>query len=148
MNEELFLSEIEQIKDESIKEDLLNLWNIQVKSYDGVVDEKFELANKILNALFNPESMSNDTNIPLSFLNKEIGKLIMSSMTSVNSKLYSVNEVVELTKTEDRPSGYSVQYIIQEIRSGRMKAIKKGNRWFLQHSELKKFLEYKGLNNK
>lgn len=146
MDRELFISELETIKSKDLKEKLLKLWQLQIEYInDNNLDEKFQLAYGIIKDLFNPEGVSKDTSIPLSFFEKEIGKLIIASMSCINAKLYTIGEVIEKTKTEERPNGYSFQYICQEIKSGRLKGIKEGNRWVIPHIEVQKFLKYKGI---
>lgn len=107
--------------------------------------ELYSLIEEVFNEIFNPNKVYLEPLIPLSFFKGTLGSFLINLLNEMENRLYTVGELVELTKTEDRPNGYSYQYISQEIRSNRLNAIKDGNRWLIPNTEVRRFLNNKGL---
>lgn len=104
---------------------------------DISVDKKY-LTNKILNNLFN-NGYTQDTLIPLSFLDEtEVGKAIgRVKFYMSEDKKYRIKDVCSMT-------GYSRQYISEEIANGNIVCEREGKRVYFTESELNKYLEKKG----
>lgn len=104
-----------------------------------------------LKRLFPPGYMTDEILVPYSFHFTVLGQVIFGVMYGSNvGKLYTVNELIELTKTNERPKGYTKQYIYQELRdkdgffSGR--AIYKGA-WYIPEVVVMEFLKLKGIKS-
>lgn len=145
-NREDFIKEIDIYKDET-KDKLLKLYeynNIEnkLRLFDQDIEE---LINKVLNDIFNPLGFFKEPVVPFSFFKTVIGKEILAAMTDMENRTFTINELIELTKTKERKEGYTFQYISQEIKIGRIKAYKKFNRWIIPYKEVKMFLKAKNI---
>lgn len=114
-----------------------------------MLDDPQEAVELALKGLFPPGFMMTEITVPFSFHFTPLGQVIFGVMYGSNvDKLYTVNELIELTKTDERPKGYSKQYIYQELRDkdgcfyGR--AIYKGA-WYIPEVVVMEFLKLKGI---
>ncbi|MEG1482914.1 MAG: hypothetical protein RSA57_03850 [Cetobacterium sp.] len=107
--------------------------------------ETYSLINNIIADLFNPTGVFSEPMIPLSFLETSIGRVIISALSDIDNRMYSINDLINMTRTAERIEGYSYQYLSQEIKAGRLKASKDNNRWTIPHAEVKRYLKTKGI---
>ncbi len=130
-----------------IQEKLLKLDKInRTKTYSKEEDLNISsLINDVMMELFNPLNLFDEPIIPFSFFETNIGRTILTAMSDIDNRLYTIPDLIYMTIDKDRPQGYSNQYISQEIKSGRLKAIKDGGRWLITHSEVQRFLKSKGI---
>lgn len=139
-----YIREAKATYSEPIQEKLLKLYEIYAT--DSKEDlESTILMDDILNCLFNPTGIYKEPMIPLSFLKTTVGRVVVSVMGDKDNRMYTINDIIAMSKTEQRPLGYTHQYLSQEIKAGRLKAVKDGSRWMLPHSEAIRFLRSKGI---
>ncbi|MBN1040256.1 hypothetical protein DVW12_16330 [Clostridium botulinum] len=108
-------------------------------------EEIYYLALNIIEELFNPLQIYKEPLIPLSFLQSNIGKTLLDVINVSDNRVISINDVVEMSKTETNKKGYSYQYINKEIKSGKLKGIKHNGNWQIQYKDAVKFLEKKNI---
>lgn len=94
----------------------------------------------IINEIFNPNGVFDDTLIPLSFLTSETGALFISALE--NSELNEYLSVAEIC--ED--SGFTRQWISSEIKRGNLKAKMQGKIWFVRKQDYEEYMEKKNKN--
>lgn len=137
-----FMMEVMEIEQEEIRQKLEKIY----KHLLGA--EKIEKVNnftkEVIEDLFYNKFYS-EVMIPLSFHETVIGKAIFTVMYSDQERMFTVNEIIELTKTTEKPDGYTRQYIGQEIKDERLKACKKNNRWVVAEEDLNEYFASKGL---
>lgn len=138
------MKEIELLKDENIKDKVLKLYN-HILGKEEVPNVNV-IVKETLADLF-PNRFSSEVMIPLSFHDTLIAKLLFSIMYCQQEKMYSMQELIELTKTDEKPLGLTRQYLGQEIKNKNLKAEKKGNRWLFKESEVNRYLAKKGISN-
>jgi hypothetical protein len=113
------------------------------------LDDPQAAVEAALKRLFPPGYLTDEIMVPYSFHFTPLGQVLFGVMHGNNAgKLYTVNELIELTKTDERPKGYSKQYIYLELRDkdgcfyGR--AIYKGA-WYIPEVVVMEFLKLKGI---
>lgn len=146
VNKSDFLREAEEYSDD-IQERLLQLYNRNETISNSKKEDlnTFFLIKGLMIDLFNPTGSFLEPLIPFSFFQTAIGRVVMSAMSGMENRKYTVNELIEMTKTPERPKGYTSQYLIQEIKDGRLKATKEGRIWLVPHSEVERYLKAKGI---
>lgn len=103
------------------------------------VDKKY-LTDKILDDLFN-NGYTQDILIPLSFLDTEIGKALGRVRFYMHKeKKYRVKDICDVT-------GYSRQYISEEIENGNIVCEREGRNIYFNEVEFNKYLEKKGFKS-
>ncbi|MBU5228112.1 hypothetical protein KQI36_15880 [Clostridium senegalense] len=144
INFEKFNEELKNIDNDSVKEKLIMLYN---QTQEQSNDSCYSILDDILGKLFNPYGLieNEQITIPISFYKTEIGKIILNSMSYSQNEYYTVTEFIDLTKTKEKPDGYSKQYIIQEIKAGRLKGNKDSSRWIIYKSDAVEYLKSKGI---
>lgn len=141
---EVFVEELQDIKNEEIKQKSLILYD-SIISFENIGQKQLQLADQIIEGLFNSQNLYYEPIIPLSFFQTSLGKLILIVLNDESEQNYTINALIELTKTKDKPQGLTKQYISQEIKAGRLKAIKESGVWKIPSGEAKRYLAEKGL---
>lgn len=146
ISREDFIKEIKEYS-KDIQDKLLKLYDYKdITSNSKKNDlDLFTLINEIMTELFNPIRTFNEPMIPFSFFQTNVGRFIVAAMSDIDNRMYSINDLIGMTKTKERPNGYTYQYLAQEIKAGRLKASKNNGRWEISHSEVERFLRAKGL---
>ncbi len=146
INKNDFLKETEEYS-KDVQKKLLELYNRN----EIITDSKehdlktFSLIKDIMIDLFNPTGSFNEPLIPFSFFQTAIGRVVISAMGGMDNRRYTIIDLIEMTKTPERPKGYTQQYLIQEIKDGRLNATKEGRIWLVPHSEVERYLKAKGI---
>lgn len=136
VSKESYIKEIDSIKiSESVKEKLMYLYDC----YLGKQTCKF-LKNEIKLVL--EEMLKNDFSkeilIPYKFLESSIGIVLFTLQFKGVEKIYNTKDLIEL-------SGYSKQYIHQQIRDKAIVSHKDSNgNYFFDESEVMSYLKQKG----
>lgn len=131
-NKKEFLKELEGIKNDKVKSDLIKVYNHLIGKEK--VDNVKNLINDIFKELFKSE-FSEEINIPYRFLNTLIAKVLFTVMFySELEKTYSVNEVAGLL-------GCSRQYVWQ-IKD-KLNGYKEGGRLKFKESDIKAYMAKK-----
>lgn len=140
-----FLEQIDSY-DENLKDKFILLYD-SAKAVGNKEIDTNELIQECLNLLFNPNAAYKETLIPMSFFQSAIGKLMLSILNESNERFFTISELVNLTKTKEKPEGFTIQYITQEIKANRLKAVKDSyrKRWIISESEVNRFLKSKGI---
>lgn len=96
-----------------------------------------EVVINIINEIFNPNGVFDDTLIPLSFLTSETGAVFISALenSGLNERL-SISEICE-------NSGFTRQWIHSEIKRGNLKAKMEGKIWFVRKQDYEEYIEKK-----
>lgn len=144
-NREEFLESINCINDTHVKEKLLMMYD-KLKGLSDADIDLYKTIKEVMEAIFNPYGISKDTAIPLSFFDTALGAFIITVLNEKRERYYLINDIIEMSKTEKRPKGYTRQYIKQEIDAGRLKATKENGRWIIAANEAIRFI--KGKNAK
>ena len=140
----IFIEELEQLNNKDLQQRILGIYDHVVffKEYENPRTS----AISVLKELFDPCGLNNDTQIPLSFiLESNIGKIIFQAINN-GEKLYSIAEILELTKTDAKPEGLTKSLISKDIKKGNIKGIKKGKSYYFPSTEVKRYLKSKGIN--
>jgi hypothetical protein len=138
----VFDIEVAEIKDKKIQILLMQL-------YDHLLG-KISLPNakplclEVLANLFTPK-YTTEVLIPLSFHDSTIATVIYSILYGTDEKTYTVNDIIERTKTKNKPKGLSKQYLKQEINAGNLKGQKKNGYWSFDESQVNEYLKTKEL---
>lgn len=144
INIESYISETEDYK-QSVKELLLEL----EECYLGANTKKrnkeyvYKLSLKIIQELFNPYNLYSEPLIPISFFKTTIGKTLISILYEEEERVLTIQDIVNMSKSKDKPKGYSYQYINNEIKLGRLKAERYHGRWVINIEDAKTFIESK-----
>lgn len=138
----IYLNEVYKFNSAELKDKLTNLYD----HLQGVIhlEDANTVVKEVISELFNT-SYSKDVLIPLNFLESSVGVVLFKIMYGMNDKLYTVKELIELTKNPEKPNGYTRQYIKAEIDRGNLKATLKNNNYFIEESEANRYLKTKGL---
>ena len=149
MSKETITSELYYINvSEKVREKILNLYELYKENTADNLKNISELAEEILRELFNPFGAYKETMIPYTFFQSSLGKIIIAIMNNNLEKVYTIQDLIEISKTEDRPNGYSKQYIGQEIKRNSLIATFVNGRWEITEDELNRYLKLKGLDRK
>ncbi|HBJ1651997.1 hypothetical protein HYH38_16235 [Clostridium botulinum] len=143
-----YIDGIEKYKDNiAIYNKLIELKNIylDINHLNKTQQEIYALALEIVEDLFNPLQIYKEPIIPLSFLQSNIGKILLDVINGSYNRMISINDVVEMSKTEKNKKGYSYQYINKEIKAGKLRGIKHNGSWQIQYKDAVKFLETKNI---
>lgn len=146
IDEKEFLKDIEEFDDE-LKENLIEIYELNNLDHN-TKEDNLEIANLIqgvLNKLFNPRGLYKEPMIPFSFFETRIGKSILTALGTLDNRMYTINDLISMTETEEKPEGYTYQYISQEIKAGRLEATKDSGRWVISYPEVQRYLKSKGL---
>lgn len=138
-----FMNEVESIKDVEVRNKLLLLYNHFMK-YEKVKNVS-RLVKEVLNDIFNYNGLSADPQVPLSFHFTAIGRVVFGVLYNQEERVYSVKELMEFTKTQEKPEGLSKGQISQDFSSGKLKGDKKGGRIYFNESQVNEYLVSKGL---
>lgn len=138
------VKEIEILENEEIKQKLLILYD-HLLGKKNVVNVNV-IVKEVITELF-PNRFSTDVMIPLAFHDTLIAKLLFSIIYCKQERMYGMQEVIELTKTDKKPSGFTRQYLGQEIQNKNLHGEKKGGRWLFKESEVNRYLAKKGITN-
>lgn len=128
-----FLNEVKKSNfDENIKKDLISIYehllgNEKIENIEILVDQTIK---KLFPAVYSTDNM-----IPYSFVSTSIGTVLFTALFK-EDKLLTVNEVMEI-------SGFTRQYITQEIKAGNLNAEKISSVWKLREKEVYDYLESK-----
>lgn len=141
INVDVLNSEIDEYK-EPVKNLLIELKKCYLDNQNNKF-EQYDLAMKIIKELFNPNNLYSEPLIPLSFLNTMTGNILMSILQEEKSRLISIKDIINLSKSTSKPNGYSYQYISKEIKEGRLKAERYQGRWLINISDANNFLKSK-----
>jgi hypothetical protein len=144
-NRQEFINDLNLINNSEIRDKLIGLYDAYVDVSKDRLD-LYERLKDILNLLFNPYGLSTEACVPVSFFSNSIGQLAVAIMYDTSEKTYTVQDLIELSKTASRPGGYSKQYIGQEIKAGKIKATWINGRWEITEIEIKKYLTEKGIS--
>jgi hypothetical protein len=131
------IKELNEIADKSIKKDVLELYEhlLGKKTVDNAKDKIEDVLRKMFRNQY-----SKDVSLPLDFcINSTIAMVLFNILYS-DEVLYSTLDLIKLTETEENPKGYTRSYICQEIKNGRLKAIKKGGSNFFTEREVMRYL--------
>jgi excisionase family DNA binding protein len=141
INKRKYFEEVEKLLNEKSNldiEDFNSLYKALCNSYSG--DDSLngiEIANKILADLFNIPVLK-DVLIPLSFLETEIGRVILQVKFGVeDDRIYITEEVAAMLD-------FSVQYIIKEAKNGNIVAEQRGRNWLFKGKDVDAYLLKKG----
>lgn len=96
-----------------------------------------DIVINLINEIFNPNGIFDDTLIPLSFLTSETGSLFISALE--NSELNEYLSVAEICKD----SGFTRQWISSEIKRGNLKAKMQGKIWLIRKQDYEEYMERK-----
>lgn len=127
----IFMKEVESLTNEKVKERLIKVYEAFLGKEDKVNLKKE--AKDVLKELFKKD-FSKEIDIPFSFLDTTIAKLLFGIMYATEEKQYTMGDLVELT-------GYTRQYLWQEIESKNLKGDKVGGRWRFNESEVKRYMQ-------
>lgn len=142
-SKKIFMKEVNRIKNEEIRIKLSNIYD----HLTGVnkLDNAKEVINEILESMF---CLSKDVGIliPYSFLDSNIGRVLFSAFYGFNQSIYTINDIIDFTKSEKKPKGFTRQYIIKEINNGNIAGVFFNSNWFFYEDEINRYLLKKGLN--
>jgi hypothetical protein len=135
--------ELNDLKDKSLEKVVLELYDhlLGKKTIDNAKDKIEDVLRKMFKIQY-----SKDVHIPLDFcINSSIAKVLFNILYA-DEALYSTLDMMKLTETPENPKGYTRQYICKEVRTGRLKATKKGGSNFFTESEVIRYLITKGIS--
>lgn len=142
---EEIICELDKFDNYKIKKEVLSLYE-HLLGTKAIGNSKDSVA-KVLKEMFKNQ-YSNEVYIPMNFfINSSIAKVLFNVMY-MNDVLYSTSELIDLTKSREKPNGYTRVYICKEVKSGNLKAIKKGRNYIFEENEVKRYLATKGLDFK
>lgn len=136
------IKELSEVNDAKLKKDVLELYEhlLGTKTVENAKDK----IEDVLRRMFKNQ-YSKDVYIPLEFcINSSVAKVLFNILYA-DEVLYSTLELMELSITKDYPNGYTRQYISQEVKNGRLSAIKKGGSLFFTEREVNRYLIGKGI---
>ncbi|MBU3173256.1 hypothetical protein [Clostridium estertheticum] len=140
---EEFLKEIDKTATINVetREELIRIYN-HLKGYEKIVNIN-ECLENVLREMFG--KYTTDIMIPYQFHKSMIGTVIFSVMYGMKEVTYTVKDIIQLTKTDKNPKGYTKQYVGQEIRDGNLKGnVERGRHVFVKE-DVNKYLVTKGL---
>lgn len=132
-NKKELITEINEM-DTEIKEMIIDCYE-HAAGNKSIKNPK-EVVNKVLKELFKT-NFSEEILIPLSFHNTQLAKVLFSILYGIESKIYLMSEVVELT-------GFSRQYLGQEAKDGNILGTKCKGSWTFEKEEVNRYLSKKG----
>lgn len=139
INKELFFNEVDELItiNKSIDKNDFELLYFALKKEKGEINVGF-LADKIVKNLsggiFTKEIM-----ISWEFLQTEIGRALIKAKFEMGNDIYFTSDVADIT-------GYSKQFIGQEIKSGNIEYEKRKGIIFFRESSLNRYLTKKKIN--
>lgn len=139
----IFIEELKQLNNEDLQQRILDIYDHEVffREYENPRTS----AIAVLKELFNPYGLNKDTQIPLSFiLESNIGIVIFQAINK-GEILYSIAEILELTKTDAKPEGLTKSLVSKDINNGNIKGIQKGKSYYFPSTEVKRYLNSKGI---
>lgn len=140
---EQFIKEVEAITSkENTREKLMQLYD-HIKGY-ARCENPNKIVEEVLSDLFGGK-FATDILIPFNFYKTDIAKIIFSIIHDSIDRLYSMKDLIEFTKTEEKLKGYTRQYLNHEIRDGRLQGIKKGKMWMFTEDQINEYLITKEL---
>ncbi len=127
--------------DDKIQKDLLDLYDhlLGVKEIKSV--QRF--AKALLVTMFTPQ-YSAEASIPLKFLDTGIGKVMFTILFGVAEKMYTINDIVQMSISEDRPKGVSKAWLNKEIKNGILKGTYQSGIWVFTQSQVDDYLARRG----
>jgi len=140
-DKDTFMNEVNNIENDDIKNNLVIIYNhlMKYKKYEKIGGITKEVLKQLFENKFTPQVL-----IPLEFLDTAIGKVIFTAMFNYSDRTYTVRELIEFTKTPEKPKGLSKAQISQDFASGKLKGEKKGNRLIFTESQVNDYLISKG----
>ncbi|WP_315069315.1 hypothetical protein [uncultured Clostridium sp.] len=141
-----YSEEIEQYKSKkNIYAELTELKDcyLGANSKNRSEEEIYKIAISMLAKLFNPLQLYSEPIIPLSFLETNIGKTLLSIINENENRVLTIKDIVEMSKTQNNKKGYSYQYINKEIKEGRLTATMYNGRWQITYEDAITFLKKK-----
>lgn len=138
-DKEELMKEIKVIDNLEIRETILALYNHVSENVS--IESPTQTAENLLKSLF-PSPFTTDIMIPYSFHQTAIGKLIFYCIYNLE-KYYTMNELIEFTKNEEQPKGFTRQFLGQEIKSEKLKGIRSGGRWLFTEKQINDYLTFK-----
>lgn len=141
-----FEKEVEKIDNPKTKEKLFSLY----EHLKGIkkLDNKRELLKEVFSSLFSFNIISTSILIPYEFLDTNIGKVLFLLFYDFESeeKKYTVADLILMTKSDEKPKGFSKAYISKEIAAGNLKGTINNGRYYFSTSQINNYLERKGFN--
>lgn len=135
VKKENFIKEIEKVKEKyNINiEDFKNIY----KAYEGqILDININnICDKVINDMFGGYG---DPVLPYEFILSDLGKVIISVRYGINNRIYSLNELSDIT-------GFSKQKISYDIKVGNLNVLKKKGFVILYENDINDYLNKKGL---
>lgn len=140
---EELLKETNQLNlSKEVEDKIIQVYNFCKGFKETEIENIDEFIKDILKNIFN-SNFTSDIMIPFDFINTNIGKILFYAKFGIEEELYSIKDLIELSKTPERPKGFTKQYIKQEIDAHRLKAFKRSYRWYITKAEVNRFLEKK-----
>lgn len=139
---DVFMNEINTIPNIETRDKLEMLYD-HLKGYKNI-DTPNNLVKEVINKLF-ISPFNDKALIPMEFIESPIGVVLFSILFGMKEKTYTIQDLVEFTKTPEKPNGFTKQYIGLEIQAGNLKATKINNRWTFQESDVTEWLIKKEL---
>lgn len=137
-------AEVKKINNEILEKKLMLIYDC-LKGYKKANNIDV-LVKEVLMDLF-PNVFTKDVLVPLKFCDSVIGKVLFSAWFGNKQEFYTIKEAIEFTKTSENPDGFKKQYLSHDIATGKLKATKQNNRYLILNSDLKDYLNQKGISN-
>lgn len=146
----MFIPEKEQYREEALRFSP-KIQGGLFELYDHILGtRKIKNAQKmvrtILSEIFTAQ-YSNETNIPLKFLDTSIGKVLFTIMFGMEERIYTVNDIIQMTVSESKEKGVSRAWLAKEIKEGSLVGTFSNGRWIFNESQVDDYLELRGYKN-
>lgn len=137
VSKKLYEKEVQTLKiSEECKDRLMFLYDCYLGKMS--CDEMKNVIQSVLQEIFTNEYIK-EIMIPHSFLDTAVGNVLFTLRYKNNEKIYTTKDLIQLT-------GYSKQYIHQQIRDGAIMCKKDNNgRYYFHESDVMNYLKEKGI---
>lgn len=142
-DKEEFMREVNRIENADVRKTMDDLYNhlLGKKKIENVASVIYG----VLAELFPKNMYFKEVFIPLDFHKTIMGRVLFSILYGIEEFSYTINDIIEFSKTERNQKGYSKQYLKQEIDHGRLKGEKKDGVWRFTQSQVADFLGAKNI---